>query len=85
MVSDASLFTKNQSFDLTSAFKYADVFMPSKSNLWNKAKTITGWKGSVQQYEIDEECTFDYRIRIREIKETQDEFGYQAVVEVIEL
>ena len=85
MASDASLFTKNQSFDLTDSFKYANVFMPSKSNLWNKAKTITGWKGQVQQYEIDEECTFDYRIRVREIKETQDEFGYQAVVEVIEL
>ena len=42
--------------------------MPSRSNLWNKAKTMTG--GTIpnkQKYTIDENCTFNYRIRVNKI------------------
>ena len=56
--------------------------MPSESNLWNKAKTITGWENATTQtYTIDETCTFNYVIKCLSIeKDAKD--GYVAKVQV---
>ena len=56
--------------------------MPSKTNLWNKAKTTTGWTGrDTQTFEIDQSCTFNYSIKVVSI--TADaEYGWVAKVQV---
>lgn len=80
--SNSTLFQQGQNFTLSSKRSWAETFMPSKSNLWNKAKTITGWgKNEIQEYTIDETCTFNYAVKVLEIKEDA-EFGYTAKVQV---
>ena len=81
--SNSTLFKKGAKFNLKSGEgTWADIFMPSKSNLWNKAKTITGWKGQEQTYEIDEDCTFNYSLNVLDIREDA-EYGYVAEVRVV--
>jgi len=80
--SNNSLFTKGASFNLKPESSWAKTFMPSGTNLWNKAKTITGWvSADTQTYEIDYECTFNYSVKVVSI-EKSDEFGYEAKVQV---
>jgi len=80
--SNASLFQKNGFFNLKPNWGWAKTFMPSKSNLWNKAKTTTGWTGKdTQTYTIDETCTFNYSLKVISI-EKDAEAGYIAKVQV---
>lgn len=65
--SNNSLFKTGARFSLEDGKSWTN-YMPSRSNLWNKAKTMTG--GSMpdkQKYTIDENCTFNYRIKINKI------------------
>ena len=78
--SNASLFHTGDVFNLSNKFKWAETFMPSKSNLWNKAKTITGWtNNTTQTYTIDETCTFNYEVKVLSIDEDPT-YGYTARV-----
>ena len=80
--SNASLFKKGGFFNLKSNWGWAKTFMPSKTNLWNKAKTTTGWTGKdTQTYTIDETCTFNYSLKVISI-EPDETYGYIAKVEV---
>ena len=79
--SNSSLFGEGDVFTLNPAFGWGKNFMPSGSNLWNKAKTITGWQGSNQTYEIDETMTCDYYLTVLSIEEDA-EHGYVAQVQV---
>lgn len=64
-----SLFGPLSSFTLDGEDNiWAKTYMPSRSNLWNKAKKMTGGSMKKQQYTIDENCTFDYKIEIMNIK-----------------
>ena len=79
--SNSSLFGEGDVFTLNPAFGWGKNFMPSGSNLWNKAKTTTGWQGSNQTYEIDETMTCDYYLTVLSIEEDA-EHGYVAQVQV---
>ncbi len=80
--SNDSLFVKGDRFNLNSTTGWADTYMPSGTNLWNKAKKITGWvNNTTQEYEIDETCTFDYSLRVLSIDKT-DDGSYEAKVQV---
>ena len=80
--SNNTLFTKGGSFNLKPGSAWATNFMPSGTNLWNKAKTITGWTGpTTQTYTIDDSCTFNYSVKVVSI-EANDEFGYEAKVQI---
>ena len=62
--SNASLFHAGDVFNLSNKQGYAKTFMPSRTNLWNKAKTITSWVNDKKQnYTIDETCTFNYILK----------------------
>lgn len=70
--SNASLFGKFASFDLKGEDNiWANIYMPSKSNLWNKAKTMTGGTMKKQTYDIDETCTFDYKIEVLSVNNAE--------------
>lgn len=67
-----SLFKQNAKFSLEDGSVWTN-YMPSRSNLWNKAKTMTG--GTMpdkQKYTIDKSCTFNYRIRVEKIEIDKD-------------
>ena len=67
-----SLFKQNAKFSLEDGSVWTN-YMPSRSNLWNKAKTMTG--GTMpdkQKYTIDKSCTFNYRIRVEKINIDKD-------------
>lgn len=79
---NSTLFKKNARFDLKPGEGgWADTFMPSKSNLWNKAKTTTGWSGNNQSYTIDETKTFNYSLKVVSI-EADPTYGWVAKVNV---
>lgn len=82
--SDKSLFVKNQSLRFTSNSSWVKTFMPSGTNLWNKAKTITGWTGTgkqkAQTFEVDETMTIDYNLKVLSIQKVDGE--WQAKVQV---
>ena len=85
-VSNSSLFKEGQRFDLKPAkagsYSWSSVFMPSKTNLWNKAKTTTGWVGNEQKpQQVDETCTFNYSLKVLSIQ-ADAEYGYVAKVKV---
>lgn len=83
--SNRALFRKNHTFDLDPNVEdgWAEVFMPSRSNLWNKAKVNTSRSGTdIKEVSIDETCTFNYEIQVLSIKEDA-ESGYVATVKVI--
>ena len=73
-----SLFKAGDRLNFTGS--WAETFMPSGKNLWNKAKTITGWVGNAQNYEVDETMTIDYSLRILSIEKVNGE--YQAQIRV---
>lgn len=70
-----SLFTASSRFFLDSRNgrenTWSSIYMPSRSNLWNKAKTMTGGTIKNQKYTVDESCTFDYEINVLSIAEEQ--------------
>lgn len=79
LASNESLFTKNHTFSLEEDYGYAEIFMPSGTNLWNKAKTVTGYKGTgankTQNYTIDETMTCEYELTVLAIeKDEVDEY-----------
>lgn len=78
---NGSLFTKGQRFTLSNKSGWAKTFMPSGTNLWNKAKTITGWNGSKQQFTIDETKTCNYYVKVKNIVEDKDA-GAIATLEI---
>lgn len=65
--SNSSLFGRLSQFTLEGDSRWASVYMPSRSNLWNKAKKMTGGTLTNQKYTIDETCTFDYTIEVTRI------------------
>ncbi len=71
--SDTTLFKEGQRFNLVNskgaASAWAKNFMPSGSNLWNKAKTTLGWSGNDMYYEIDEDIACNFNLRVTEIDE----------------
>ena len=79
---NGTLFTKGQRFNLGPKTAWAKTFMPSGTNLWNKAKTITGWASTDKQlYTIDEDCTFNYYIKVKSIVKDA-EYGAVATLEI---
>lgn len=79
--SNDSLFVSGNRFRSTSG-DWCSTYMPSGTNLWNKAVTTTGWTNSnTKTYTIDEECDFSYNFRITSIEE-DEEYGYIAKVVV---
>ena len=85
-VSNSSLYKEGQRFDLKPAksgsYSWSSVFMPSQTNLWNKAKTTTGWTGNEQKPQsVDETCTFNYSLKVLSI-EKDAQYGYVAKVKV---
>ena len=71
--SSTTLFKENNRFNLVNtkgeASTWAKNFMPSGTNLWNKAKTTLGWSGNNMYYEIDDTMTCNYNLRVNSIKE----------------
>ena len=85
-VSNSSLFKEGQRFDLKPAksggSSWSSVFMPSRTNLWNKAKTTTGWSGAEQKPQsVDTDCTFNYSLKVLSIQ-ADAQYGYVAKVKV---
>lgn len=69
---NGTLFIKNQRFTLANNSGWAKTFMPSGTNLWNKAKKITGWNGtSKQKFEINEDWTCNYYVKVKDIVENE--------------
>lgn len=81
---NTSLFTKNQRLRFTANSAWSRTFMPSGTNLWNKAKTITGWTGTgknkAQNFTVDETMTIDYDLKVLSIEKVNGE--WQAKVQV---
>ena len=79
--SNASLFTQGSVFNLSDKKGFAEVFMPSQTNLWNKAKTITGWSKDKksQTYTIDKTITMNYELKVLSIDEDPT-YGWTARV-----
>ena len=78
-----SLFTKGSRFSLTGTAgkSRASLFMPSGTNLWNRAKTTTGWNGEDQTYTINQDKTCDFFFRVKDIV-TDPEVGAKATLEI---
>lgn len=84
---DASLFTKGDSFRISETNSvWSSVYMPSKTNLWNKAKTITSWDTNGRQsFTIDEENqSIEISLRVNDIVK-DDEYGYKALITISNL
>ena len=85
-VKNSSLYKEGQRFDLKApksadSVSWSSVYMPSKTNLWNKAKTTTGWVGNEQTQSVDQNCTFNYSLKVLSIQ-ADAEYGYVAKVKV---
>lgn len=82
-----SLFKENERFTMSgrTGKAFAETYLPAGKNLWNKAKTIKGWKTvdgkDAQIQEIDENCTIDYSFKVVEIVK-DDTYGYKATIEI---
>ena len=80
--SKTTLFKKGNRFNLSPNSAWANAFMPSGTNLWNKAKTTVGWKdNNTQYYTVDETKTCNYSVRVRDIVEDA-EYGAIATLSV---
>lgn len=80
--SNDSLFRKNNRLSFKEGSAWCKTFMPSGTNLWNKAKTTTGWvSANEQRYEIDEDCTINYNLKVLDIVEN-DEYGATATIQI---
>ena len=69
--SNSSLFKSLSRFSLENESNIAKVYMPSKTNLWNKAKTMTGGTVNNQNCVVDESCTVDYILDVLSINEQE--------------
>jgi len=76
-----SLFHVNSRFSLASKYPWAKAYMPSESNLWNKAKTITSWNGTEQKFTIDSSMTCNYFLKVLSIAK-DDTYGAVAKVKI---
>ena len=79
VATNGSLFKEGDRLSFTSG-GWAKTFMPSQTNLWNKAKSITSWTGNAQNFEVDETCTIDYSLRIVNIERIDGEWYAQVRV-----
>ena len=83
--SSKTLFKKGNRFSLlTSSGEpsgWAKAFMPSGSNLWNKAKKNYYLSGDDNCYSIDESMKCNFYLKVKNIV-SDDEFGAKAVVTV---
>ncbi len=80
--SATTLFQQGDRFSASSSSPWVQTYFPSQSNLWNKAKTVTGSPSSLNQtYEIDESVTCNYSFRVNSIVE-DDEYGAIATITV---
>lgn len=77
-----SLYSQGKRFIITDTQNaMSSKYLPSGTNLWNKAKTITGWSGSKQTFSVDQ--TMDINITLKVEKIEQDAtYGYKALVTV---
>ena len=78
-----SIFKKNGTFALAGtdgAKDRAKIYMPSQTNLWDKAKKITNGSKTNQQYTIDKTMTIDYKLQVRNI--VTDENGATATLRI---
>ncbi len=79
---NSSLFQKGSSFRCDPRYGWTEEFFPSRSRLWNKAKTITGNPSSLNQtFEIDESVGCNFNFRVNDIV-TDPEYGAIATVTV---
>ncbi|MCQ2742246.1 MAG: hypothetical protein MJ239_02975 [Bacilli bacterium] len=77
-----SLLKKNNRMSFKEGSAWCKTFMPSGTNLWNKAKTTTGWKSATEQtYTIDEDCTINYNLKVLDIVENA-QYGATATIQV---
>lgn len=80
-----SLFKKNGTFALAGtegAKDRAKVFMPSQTNLWNKAKVITNANKTSQKYKVDQTMTINYKMQVRNIVANADGSGATATLRI---
>ncbi len=78
----ASLFTRGARFVGGENSLWTKAFFPSKSNLWNKAKTITAGASTMQQtFTVDEEMDCNFSFRVNSIEE-DPEYGVKATITV---
>lgn len=76
-----SLFKKGDYLDFTNLKGYQKDYFPSNSNLWNKAKTITGWKNnSIQNQTIDSKCSINYSIKIKDIYKINNQYEAKILI-----
>lgn len=76
-----SLFKKGDYLDFTNLKGYQKDYFPSNSNLWNKAKTITGWKNnSIQNQTIDSKCSINYSIKIKDIYKIDNQYEAKILI-----
>ena len=76
-----SLFKKGDYLDFTSLKGYQKDYFPSNSNLWNKAKIITGWKNnSIQNQIIDSKCSINYSIKIKDIYKINNQYEAKILI-----
>lgn len=83
LATDNSLFQKNDEIDFSKKDFPQAKYLPSGTNLWNKAKTINGWKNSTtQNQEINYDFTINYSLKVLDIYLDENNF-YKAEIQVI--
>lgn len=83
LATNKSLFKKNDSVDFHKKDFPQAKYLPSGTNLWNKAKTISGWKNNTTQDQIvDEKYIINYSLKVLDI--TLDENNtYKAEIQIV--
>jgi M6 family metalloprotease-like protein len=77
-----SLFTEGARLNFGSRYAWASTYMPSGTNMWNKAQSTTGWTDSeTKTVETDEDMTIDFSLKVLSVTGDSDN-GYQAQVQV---
>lgn len=77
---NSDLFSKGHKFNLSNAA--FSQYMPSRSNLWNKAKTITGRTTAGKEIvEIDDSITCNYNMKVLSIDEDAT-YGYTCKLQI---
>lgn len=82
--SSDSLFQKNARLNFGKRYSWAETYMPSGTNLWNKAQKTTGWDTKdldLKTVDTDYEATIDFSLKVLSITGDSDS-GYQAQVQV---
>ncbi|MFA6796661.1 MAG: hypothetical protein WCR63_03725 [Bacilli bacterium] len=77
-----SLFSEGARLNFGDRYAWASTYMPSGTNLWNKAQATTGWIDSENKtVETNEDMTIDFSLKVLSIT-GDSESGYQAQVQV---